>query len=265
MEPDTTASALPAEPLAPGQVIDGFGCSTRALHQGGMANLWKVTRSADAPPLGSDLPLIMKVPRIKGGEDPASIVGFEVERMIMPALTGPHVPQFVARGDFTGQPYIVMERIEGTSLRPRLDAAPLAIDEVIEIGSRVATALHELHRQQLVHLDVKPSNIMFRPDGTAVLVDFGLSRHDAPARPAGRRVRAADGHRPVHVARAGAVRAQRPAQRPVRAGRDALPLHHRRAALRLARHRARPAPAAVSSTRCRRATCVPIARPGCRR
>jgi nucleotide-binding universal stress UspA family protein len=49
---------------------------------------------------------------------------------------------------------------------------------VIEIGSRVATALHDLHRQHLVHLDVKPSNILFREDGTAVLVDFGLSRHD---------------------------------------------------------------------------------------
>jgi protein-serine/threonine kinase len=42
----------------------------------------------------------------------------------------------------------------------------------------VATALHDLHRQHLVHLDVKPSNILFRDDGTAVLVDFGLSRHD---------------------------------------------------------------------------------------
>jgi serine/threonine protein kinase len=68
--------------------------------------------------------------------------------------------------------------IEGPSLRPRLEHAPLALDEVIEIGSRVATALHDLHRQHLVHLDIKPSNIMFRPDGTAVLVDFGLSRHD---------------------------------------------------------------------------------------
>ncbi len=177
MEPDTPETPA-LSPLATGQVIDGFVLGER-LHQGGMANLWKVTRSADAPPLGTDLPLIMKVPRIKGGEDPASIVGFEVERMIMPALKGPHVPQFIARGDYTGQPYIVMEHIDGTSLRPRLDAAPLPIDEVIEVGSRVATALHELHKQKLVHLDVKPSNIMFRPDGTAVLVDFGLSRHDA--------------------------------------------------------------------------------------
>ena len=161
-----------------GQVIDGFRLE-EALHQGGMATLWRVTRiGADGNPAPTDTPLIMKVPRIKGGEDPATIVGFEVERMIMPMLSGPHVPKFIAKGDFTRQPYIVMEHIPGATLRPRLDDAPLALDEVVEIGARVAAALHDLHRQHVVHLDIKPSNILFRPDGTAVLVDFGLSRHD---------------------------------------------------------------------------------------
>jgi len=179
---DTDRPLDPPAPLAAGSVIDGWRLVEK-LHTGGMAHLWKVERDTGAPwpddaAHGANLPLIMKVPRIKGGEDPATIVGFEVEQMILPALHGSHVPRFVARGDFTRQPYIVMERIEGPSLRPRLDEAPLAIDEVIEIGSRVATALHDLHRQHLVHLDVKPSNIMFRSDGTAVLVDFGLSRHD---------------------------------------------------------------------------------------
>ncbi len=120
----------------------------------------------------------MKVPRIKGGEDPATIVGFEVEQMLMPALHGPHVPRYVARGDWTRQAYVVMERIEGPTLRPRLDEAPLPLDELADIGARVALALNALHRQHVVHLDVKPSNIMFRPDGTVVFVDFGLSRHD---------------------------------------------------------------------------------------
>jgi eukaryotic-like serine/threonine-protein kinase len=161
--------------LEPGQVIDRFRLEEK-LHTGGMAHLWRVSEVNHAG--DSRLPLIMKVPRIKGGEDPATIVGFEVEQMIMPMLAGPHVPKFIAKGDFTRQPYIVMERIDGPSLKPRLDAAPLPLDEVIEIGSRVATAVHELHRQHLVHLDIKPSNILFRPDGTAVLVDFGLSRHD---------------------------------------------------------------------------------------
>ncbi len=169
-------AGLPApSALQPGTVIDRFRLEEK-LHVGGMAHLWRVSEVNHAG--DSRLPLIMKVPRIKGGEDPATIVGFEVEQMIMPMLAGAHVPRFIAKGDFTRQPYIVMEQIEGPSLRPRLDHAPLALDEVIEIGSRVATALHDLHRQHLVHLDIKPSNIMFRPDGTAVLVDFGLSRHD---------------------------------------------------------------------------------------
>jgi nucleotide-binding universal stress UspA family protein len=166
--------------LTQGDVIDGFTLGER-LHQGGMANLWRVTHP-DHPG-----PMLMKVPRIKGGEDPATIVGFEVEMMLLPMLRGPHVPRFIAKGDFTTSPYIVMEHVPGDSLRPRLDAAPLPIDEVVEIGVRVAIALHDLHRQHVIHLDIKPSNIMFRPPlagsargtlGDAVLVDFGLSRHD---------------------------------------------------------------------------------------
>jgi nucleotide-binding universal stress UspA family protein len=168
----------PLRPLQAGQIIDGFRLD-KHLHQGGMAQLWQVTALDSADPM----PLIMKVPRIMGGEDPASIVGFEVEQMILPSLSGVHVPRFVAKGDFTGQPYIVMERIAGESLRARLDAAPLPVREIVDIGTRVATALHDLHRQHLVHLDVKPGNIMFRPvvdgaGGEAVLVDFGLARHD---------------------------------------------------------------------------------------
>ncbi|MBL8308225.1 MAG: protein kinase [Rubrivivax sp.] len=182
MDTDLGAGGPGLLPLKAGDVVDGWRLQEK-LHTGGMAHLWSVLPEAGAAmprlPAGSEgLRWLMKVPRIKGGEDPATIVGFEVEQMILPALKGPHVPLYAGRGDFTRQPYLVMERIEGPSLRPRLDEAPLSLDEVSEIGARVATALHELHRQHLVHLDVKPSNIMLRPDGTAVLVDFGLSHHD---------------------------------------------------------------------------------------
>ncbi len=161
-----------------GEVIDGFRLEERA-HQGGMAHLWYVTRVDGHDPM----PLIMKVPRLKGGSDPTTIVGFEVEQMIMPTLSGVHVPKFVAKGDVTRQPYIVMERVGGPSLKPRLDVAPIPVEEVVEIGWKVATALHDLHRQHVVHLDVKPSNILFRRHadgaaGDAVLIDYGLSRHD---------------------------------------------------------------------------------------
>jgi nucleotide-binding universal stress UspA family protein len=179
MAPEVTAdgTVLPAS-LAAGHVIDGFRLEERT-HRGGMASLWRVSRVA-APASGAGEPaLIMKVPSLRAGEDPATIVGFEVEQMIMPTLAGPHVPAFVAKGDLTRLPYIVMERIDGPTLRVRFDAAPLPIDEVAQIGWKVATALHDLHRQHVIHLDVKPSNVLFRPSGEAVLIDYGLARHDA--------------------------------------------------------------------------------------
>lgn len=156
--------------LQRGMVLDGFEVG-ELIHEGGMSTLRIVTRP------DVDLPVLMKVPKLLEGMDPAAIVSFEMEQMILPRLSGPHVPRFVANGDFTKQPYIVMERIPGKSLLSCLERLPLPYDEVAAIGARVATALHDLHRQHVVHLDVKPSNILFRPTGEAVLVDYGLSHH----------------------------------------------------------------------------------------
>ena len=156
--------------LVPGSSLDGFVIG-ELIHKGGMADLWPVTRAGEAASL------LMKVPVLHEGEDPAAIVGFEMEQMIMPRLKGPHVPRFIASGDFKVQPYIVMERLPGATLLPRLKELPLAVAEVAGIAARIADALDSLHRQGVVHLDLKPSNIMFRPGGEAVLIDFGLSRH----------------------------------------------------------------------------------------
>ncbi len=157
--------------LEPGALLDGF-LLEEILHRGGMATLWRVSR-ADEP-----MPMLMKVPIITEGEDPAAIVSFEMEQMILPRVSGVHVPRFVAAGDFGVQPYIVMERIPEKTLLPRLPELPLPYDEVAETGLKIADALDDLHRQHVIHLDVKPSNIMFRPTGEAVLLDFGLSHHD---------------------------------------------------------------------------------------
>ncbi len=154
-----------------GAMIDDFVIEER-VHEGGMATLWRVSRE------GATMPMLMKVPKITEGEDPAAIVSFEMEQIILPRLSGIHVPKFVAAGDFAVQPYIVMERIGEASLIKRLPKLPLSYTEVAATGTKIAAALDDLHRQQVVHLDVKPSNIMFRPTGEAVLVDFGLSHHD---------------------------------------------------------------------------------------
>jgi eukaryotic-like serine/threonine-protein kinase len=154
-----------------GSIVDGFVIEDR-FHHGGMSTLWRVSRPDDP------MPLLMKVPKLGEGADPAAIVSFEMELMIMPRLTGEHVPKFVAAGDLAVQPYIVMELIPGNTLLSRVPDVPLPYDEVAAIGAKVACALDDLHRQHVVHLDVKPGNIMFRPDGVAVMLDFGLSRHD---------------------------------------------------------------------------------------
>ena len=156
--------------LERGGVIDGYTLE-EPIHEQGMASLWRVS-APDQPPR------VMKVPLLREGDDPTAMVGFEVEQMIMPSLHGPHVPRFIASGDFSAQPYIVMEYIRGDSLRGWLGRTPLDAEEVARIGAEIATALHSLHRQHVVHLDLKPSNVMFRDTGEAVLVDFGFSRHD---------------------------------------------------------------------------------------
>src|SRR5215471_6819660 len=100
-------------PFEPGTVIDGFHLEEK-VHQGSMSAIWRVTRGGDP------IPLAMKVPLAREGDDPAAIVGFEVEQMILPTLSGVHVPRFIAAGDWATQPYIVMEFLPRRSLYYKL-------------------------------------------------------------------------------------------------------------------------------------------------
>jgi nucleotide-binding universal stress UspA family protein len=157
--------------LRPGDVIDGFRVVER-MHVGGMAHIWRVTRDDMSPTA------LLKAPIVQDGDDATAIVSFEMEQMILPLLSGPHAPKYIASGDFTTQPYIVMELIEGQSLLERVEDAPLPPAEVVEIGIGVARALADLHSQNVIHLDIKPSNVIRRTSGDYALIDFGLSRHD---------------------------------------------------------------------------------------
>jgi serine/threonine protein kinase len=157
--------------VQPGADIDGFTLS-ECVHRGGMATLWSVSREDIATPI------LMKVPRVSEGEDPAAIVSFEMEQMILPKLKGIHVPHCYAAGDFARQAYVVIERIPGETLYRRLGDLPLPYEEASLIALKIADALCDLHRQNVIHHDIKPSSIMFRPSGEAVLIDFGLSHHN---------------------------------------------------------------------------------------
>ncbi|MCX7347507.1 MAG: universal stress protein [Alphaproteobacteria bacterium] len=132
--------------LSTGTTIEGFHID-RLMHTGGMAHLWSVTRESDGATF------LMKTPAVFEGEDPAAIVSFEMEQMIMPRLKGPHVPRHVANGSFEIQPFIVMERVEGATLLPELDrpAIPTWFQEIIlrclevKAGRRHPTAAQLAH------------------------------------------------------------------------------------------------------------------------
>lgn len=160
--------------LKTGDVVDGFTVGER-LHAGGMGVIFRCDPPPDRPDL--DVPLLIKVPRLGPGEPSESVVTYEVEVTVHSALRGPHVPRFVAAGDLARQPYLVMEHVQGQSLKDWVERAPLPPEEVAALGAAIATAVHALHAQEAIHLDLKPANVIVRPDGSAVLIDFGLARH----------------------------------------------------------------------------------------
>jgi len=159
-----------AEEIKPGSMIDGFRVLEK-VHEGSMAILFRVSRD------DIDLPMVMKIPKLAFGNHPACYVGFEVEQMILEKLSGPHTPRFIAKSNQEATPYIVMEFVDGTSLSEVLRRTPLAVEEIRTLGSALASALHTLHRQDVVHLDIKPGNAMFRTNGEVVIIDFGLAHH----------------------------------------------------------------------------------------
>lgn len=153
-----------------GEEVGGFRILEK-IHGGGMATLYRVSNPDRA------LPAIMKIPNLGFGSHPGCYVGFEVEQMIMATLSGPHVPRFIARGGMDATPYLVMEYIDGPALRDSVGQGRLAVAEIVRLVVALAAAIHDLHRQNVVHLDIKPANVLYRPTGEAVLVDFGLARH----------------------------------------------------------------------------------------
>ena len=154
-----------------GSVIDGFELG-ELIHAGSMATIFRLVGR------GGPLPLVMKVPRLGPGERAVNVVGFEVCRTVLGAMAqSRHHPTLIAYGDVETTPYLVMEHIDGERLDDWLHRAPMPPEEVARIGSAIALAVHDVHQQEVVHLDLKPTNVLFRASGEAVLIDFGLARH----------------------------------------------------------------------------------------
>ena len=156
---------------APLPVVPGLE-RPEAIGRGGFG----VVYAADEPAFGRRVAVKVLTARI--GDDEARR-GFERECRAMGALSGhPHIVA-VHRGGTTpsGEPFIVMEFMSGGSLADRMaHGGPLPWSEVLDIGVLVAGALETAHRAGILHLDVKPANILMSRFAEPALGDFGISR-----------------------------------------------------------------------------------------
>ncbi len=139
---------------------------------GGMAQVW---RSYDRV-LRREV--AVKILAAHTSDDPSSLARFRREARHVAALSHPNIVPVYDFGVAEGRTYLVMEYIDGPSLRdllsPRLTAAPTAC-----VAIDVLSALDHAHRRGIVHRDIKPANILLAPDGTARVADFGVARAEA--------------------------------------------------------------------------------------
>lgn len=105
------------------------------------------------------------------------VARFRREERAVTQLSHPNIVAIQEIGERTGVHFIAMEYLPGESLRARLERGPLPLPEANRVLAQIAAALTAVHEAGIVHRDVKPSNIMLLPDGSAKLLDFGVARH----------------------------------------------------------------------------------------
>ena len=171
---------------------------------------------------------------------------FRREAQALSRLNHPNIATIFDFDQADGRDFLVMEYIEGRSLRELAPKGqPMPTAEVVRLGVQLGEALVAAHGAGVVHLDLKPGNLMLTADGRLKVLDFGIARLHAPDervdRDAGQETGTAAnaaGTPPVHGARTGGRGSGRSPHRYLRRGRDALRARHRTPRVRqAARHR----------------------------
>jgi serine/threonine protein kinase len=139
--------------------------------RGGMGEVWR----ANDPVLGRTVAVKVLLPGLSS--DPGFAERFRTEARAMAALSDPSIVEIYDYGQTDGVAYLVMPFVEGESLHVLLNrVGPLPPREAMIIVAQAANALQQAHRAGIVHRDVKPGNLLIRPDGRLVLTDFGIAR-----------------------------------------------------------------------------------------
>ena len=151
--------------IKPDAVLQGRYHVADLLAQGGMADVFR----AHDTTLGRDVAI--KAFRVGAGD----VRRFHSETRILAALDHRNLVRVLDAGDLHGQPYVVLELVAGPTLAHRLGDGPLSDGDARRVGADLAGALAYVHAANVVHRDVKPSNILLAPDGRALLGDFGIA------------------------------------------------------------------------------------------
>jgi len=138
----------------------------------GAGGMGEVYRAID-PTLGR--PVALKVLRPELSRDPERLSRFLHEARAASALNHPNILTVHEVGDHDGSRYLVTELVEGETLRERLARGALSLRDILDITMQTASALAAAHAAGIVHRDIKPDNLMLRPDGYVKVLDFGVA------------------------------------------------------------------------------------------